>query len=180
VAEFAGIPQTTVQQVIREEEAEYYYLIELASDELVKTRLLPARFITIADSLYGLGITRFLVNDMGLLPKKQFITDAVPPEHQEKIRALMNDLEGDFNVEVEFVSGSGEAQNRIVEDGFEEKAFIFGSGWEKTFSAGQNTLSLPVSTPLLDRMVLNRSYAGYNGALTLLEDTCSLILGRYQ
>jgi nitrogenase molybdenum-iron protein beta chain len=182
VAEALSLEETPVRKFIDREERDYYYLIERASDELLKTRILPTRFITIADSLYALGLTRFLVNDMGLLPMTQFITDPVPEQHRIPYAALMNDLEGGLSTALEFVSGSGEAQQRILEAGLEaeEKAFILGSGWERSFSAEQKTLSIPVSTPLLDRMVLNRSYAGYSGALTLLEDMCSLILGRYQ
>jgi nitrogenase molybdenum-iron protein beta chain len=177
-----SLEETSVRKCIDREERDYYYLIERASDELLKTRILPARFITIADSLYALGLTRFLVNDMGLLPMTQFITDPMPEQHRAPYTAFMNDLEGGLSTALEFVSGSGEAQQRILETGLEaeEKAFILGSGWERSFSAEQKTLSIPVSTPLLDRMVLNRSYAGYSGAMTLLEDMCSLILGRYQ
>ncbi|MDR3145125.1 MAG: hydrogenase [Treponema sp.] len=180
VADFTGMETEGVRNFIDWEEGEYYYLVERAADEMVKTRLLPTRFITIADSLYGLGITRFLVNDMGLIPRTQYITDQVPEEYQEGIREAMRGLEGGISAPAVFVSGSGEAQDLIARGGFANKAFILGSGWERTFSAAQGTLSLPVATPLLDRMVLNRSYVGYHGALTLLEDMCSLILGRYQ
>lgn len=180
VAYFAGIPSPAVNRVTEKHEREYYYLIERASDELVKTRLLPSRFITVADSLYALGITKFLVNDMGLLPQIQFVTDNPPEEYHDSISREFNLLEGGIRAVVEFTGSSGLAQERIATYDFKDKAFILGSGWEKSFSKNTGTLTLPVAAPLLERMVLNRTYVGYRGALTLLEDICTVLLGSYQ
>jgi len=179
-AEFAGIDGGAAQRIIDEENREYYYLIERASDELVKTRLLPSRFITVADALYAAGITRFLVNDIGLIPQIQYITDNPPPEFHDEITEVINDLDDGIKTPVVFVSGSGEAHDDILSRNFDDKAFIIGSGWEKSFAAEYSTKTLAVSAPLLDRMVLNRTYAGYTGALTLIEDICTPILGAYQ
>jgi nitrogenase molybdenum-iron protein beta chain len=180
VADALGISPGIVDEAIAQEEAVYYYYIDRNGDELTKTRLLPARFITIADSLYALGLTRFLVNDMGLIPQIQVITDAAPPESHEAIRAAFDAVDWHHEVLVEFANGSGEAQDIIRERGIISSAYILGSGWERSFALERGTLLLPVATPILERLVLNRTYVGYRGALTLLEDLCSPNLSRFQ
>ncbi len=46
----------------------------------------------------------------------------------------------------------------------------------REFNAYQVSVSLPVS----DRLVLNSTYAGYDGGLRLTEDIYSVILASYQ
>ena len=179
VAQYAHIPGKVAEEVIARHERDYYYFIERASDDLIKTRLLPSRFYTIADSFYSLGLTRFLVNDMGLIPETQFITDDTPEAFRPSVKAEFERVETSLEVKVEFVQSSGPAQQLIRERGFRGKPLILGSGWEKTFSQQVNAHFLPLSAPLLERMVLNRTYAGYDGALTLLEDIGSLLLSSY-
>lgn len=180
VGELAQVSTTLVEQVIAGHERNYYYFIERAADDLLKTRLLPAHFYTVADSFYSLGLTRFLVNDMGLIPETQFVTDDPPEEFRASLAAEYAKADSSLEIRVEFVPGSGPAQKIIRERGFRGKPLILGSGWEKTFSQEVDAHFLPLSAPLLERMVLNRSYAGYEGALSLLEDICSLVLGGYQ
>ncbi|MFT8889709.1 MAG: nitrogenase component 1 [Ethanoligenens sp.] len=180
VAEFAQIGNDTANQVIDRNERDYYYFIERAADELLKTRLLPRSFFTVANISYAVGLTKFLVNDMGLLPKAQFITDNPPEPFREKIRSEICNVDNDTEFKVVYSSGGGEAQDELRALSFEGKPLILGSGWEATFARNIGAYCLLLAGPLLDRMVLNRSYTGYYGALILLEDICSLVLNDYQ
>jgi nitrogenase molybdenum-iron protein beta chain len=180
VGAFTGIAEDKVEEVIGRNEKRYYYFIERAADELLKTRLLPRRFIVTADASYALGISKFLVNDMGMIPETQFITDGTPEESRDDIIREFSNFNGGIKAEVEFALGSGYVQERIRSMRFSSPPLILGSGWEKTFSKEIGSLCIPIATPLLERMTLSRTYAGYDGALTLVEDICTAVLGSYQ
>ena len=53
---------------------------------------------------------------------------------------------------------------------------VLGSALEEGVAAELGAAFLQLSFPLSDRVVLNRSYAGYRGAATLLEELGSAIL----
>jgi len=57
-----------------------------------------------------------------------------------------------------------------------EAQLILGSSLEREVSVELGVPFLALSFPLADRIVLERSYAGYRGATTLLEDIGSTIL----
>ncbi|MCG2729975.1 MAG: hydrogenase, partial [Acetobacterium sp.] len=46
---------------------------------------------------------------------------------------------------------------------------ILGSSWESDVAKELNGLLIPISTPIVSEVVINRTYVGYKGALTLLE-----------
>ncbi len=57
---------------------------------------------------------------------------------------------------------------------------ILGSAWEKVLAEEINGYQLSVAMPVSDRLVLNRAYVGYGGALRLVEDIYSLVLADFQ
>ena len=71
VGEFAGVEKEKVEEVIKEHEDYYYYLIERYADLFLENRVINKQFTVIADAQYSLGITKFLVNDLGLVPAKR-------------------------------------------------------------------------------------------------------------
>lgn len=54
--------------------------------------------------------------------------------------------------------------------------FILGSSYEKDLANKVGAKLLSVSYPILNRAILNRGYAGYNGGLHLVEDLLNVIL----
>ena len=54
---------------------------------------------------------------------------------------------------------------------------ILGSSLERSVADKLDATFLPISFPIANRLILNRSYAGYEGGLTLIEDLGSAILG---
>ncbi|MCX7923556.1 MAG: hydrogenase [Clostridia bacterium] len=180
VGEYAGLDSKRIEEVINRHENEYFYYIERSADVLLETRLLPRRFITVADSFYTLGVSKFLINDMGLLPETQFITDDVSPEHQEKIEEEFKNFIDGISSEVVFTNDGGLAQETIRNIKFRGRPLILGSAWERVLAEDINGYQLSISMPLSDRLVLNRSYVGYEGALRLVEDIYSLVLQDFQ
>ena len=92
VGEFAGVDPKKVEDIITEHENYYYYLIERYADLFLETRVMAKQFSVIGDAQYALGITKFLVNDLGLIPAQQFVTDDTPKQHCDAIKAEFEDL----------------------------------------------------------------------------------------
>lgn len=180
VAEFTGIESAVVEQVIKEQEDNYYYYIERAADVLLETRILPRRFITISDSFYSLGISRFLINDLGLLPETQFITDSTPEEYQENVAGEFKKFADGITAEVIFTNDGGVVQEHLRKIKFRSRPLIIGSSWDRVIARELKAYQISVSTPTSDRMILNRSYVGYEGALRLTEDIYSIVLDDFQ
>lgn len=180
VGEHTGIEKNRIEEVIRRHEAEYYYYIERSADVLLETRLLPRRFITIADSFYTLGIAKFLINDLGLLPENQYITDGVSEEYQESIIAEFKKFADGITANVFFNSDGGAIHEDIRKIKFRSRPLILGSAWDRVLSNEVNGYQLSISMPVSDRLALNRSYVGYQGALRLVEDIYSIVLSDFQ
>ncbi|WP_094606697.1 Nitrogenase molybdenum-iron protein beta chain [Sporomusa silvacetica DSM 10669] len=180
VGKYAGIEEKRVEKVISRHEADYYYYIERSADVLLETRLLPRRFVTITDSFYALGVSKFLVNDLGLLPETQYITDGVTEEYQENIAAEFQNFVDGITANVVFTNDGGVAHEDIRKIKFRGRPLILGSSWDKALAKELNGYQLSVSMPVSDRLALNRAYTGYQGALRLTEDIYSLVLADFQ
>jgi len=180
LGDFAGITPQKVEDVINKHEKEYYSFIESALEVLYQTRIVPNRFITVADSFYSLGITRFLINDLGLMPETQFITDGVTPEYQEALTEEFSKFNDGIKAEVLFSNDGGWVQEVISKMNLTGRVLLVGSAWEKVFSKKINGFHLSISMPVADRLILNSSYVGYDGALRLLEDIYTEIISNSQ
>jgi nitrogenase molybdenum-iron protein beta chain len=180
VGQYAGVEEKRVEKVIAKHEAEYYYYIERSADVLLETRLLPRRFVTIADSFYALGVAKFLINDLGLLPETQYITDGVAEEYQAGIAAEFANFTDRITAKVVFTSDGGAAHEDIRTIKFRSRPLILGSAWDRVLSEELKGYQLSLSMPVSDRLVLDRSYVGYNGALRLVEDIYSVVLADFQ
>lgn len=180
VGQYAGVEEKRVEKIIAKHEAEYYYYIERSADVLLETRLLPRRFVTIADSFYALGVAKFLINDLGLLPETQYITDGVAEEYQAGIVAEFSNFTDHITAKVIFTSDGGAAHEDIRTIKFRSRPLILGSAWDRVLSEELKGYQLSLSMPVSDRLVLDRSYLGYNGALRLVEDIYSVVLADFQ
>lgn len=181
VGEFAGMDRSKTESFIRKEEGRFYYYLERAADFLLEFRYdLPGRFVTVCDALYALGISRFLVNDLGLLPGEQFVTDQTPPEHREQLLAHFAALSSSVSAPVTFTPDGGEVQRRLREGKYHQPPLIIGSTWDKDIARELRGYQVSLSLPVTDRLVLDRSYVGYRGGLRLAEDIYAAILGSYQ
>lgn len=178
---FAGADPSRTAAFIRQEEARFYYYLERAADFLLEFRYdLPGRFTTVGDALYALGISRFLVNDLGLLPGEQFVTDQTPPEHREAVQAQFAALSPTVAAPVHFTADGGEVQQRLRQARHHQPPLIIGSSWDKDIARELKGYQLSLSLPVTDRLVLDRAYVGYRGGLRLAEDIYAAILGSYQ
>lgn len=180
VGRYAGVDETVIDRVIAKHEDEYYYYIERSADVLLETRLLPRRFITIGDSFYVSGIAKFLINDLGLLPETQYVTDGVAEEYQGDIAAEFKNFIDNITAKVVFTNDGGAVHEDIRKIKFRSRPLILGSAWDKVLSKDINGYQLSISMPVSDRLILDRFYVGYKGALRLVEDVFSVVLADFQ
>lgn len=171
VAAFAGSDPEQAERFIAQEERNYYRYLEDFSDFYAEYWWgLPAQFATIGDSAYNLALTKFLVNQLGIIPAKHIITENPPEEYREAIRNQYRQIADDVATEVEFEEDSYMIHQSIRQTHFGHKPpIIFGTTWERDLAKELKGAIVEVGFPASYELVLSRSYIGYRGALTLLE-----------
>jgi len=179
VGEFAGIKPEVVENVITEEELHYYYYIERYADVFLETRVMSKRFTVVSDAYYTLAYTKFLVNDLGLFPEKQYIVDDTPEEYREAINQYFEELNEGIKAVVEYSSDGHQIQKQIKEADFNGYPLILGSSYEKTLAKETDAHYINISYPMIERLVINSHVAGYSGGLKVLEDIYSVVLTRF-
>jgi nitrogenase molybdenum-iron protein beta chain len=180
VGEFAHLPQATVDRYVEKQEAHFYHYLDRAADFFMEMCWdLPARFINISDSFYSLGISRFLVNELGLLPGHQFVTDAPPEEYRPILSQQFASLAPKVSAEVTFSHDGGEIARIIKSGTYSDPPLIIGTSWDRDLAKQIGGYHLSIALPITDRLVLDRSYVGYEGGLRLIEDIYGAVLARY-
>ena len=179
VVEFAGLDSATVEAFIKKEEAAYYYYLESFSDFYSEYWWgLPAKFVVVGDSAYNLALNKFLVNQLGIIPAIQVITEDPPEEYREAIRNEFRTIAPDVSVEVIFEEDSYLIHQAIRQGEYGHKPpIIFGTTWERDLAKELKTAIVEVGFPASYEVVLTRSYVGYRGALILLEKIYTTTVG---
>lgn len=132
-----------------------------------------------ADAQYALAITKFLANDLGLVPAKQFITDDTPKEHREAIAAEFKNLSFGLEAEAVFEADGFKIREAVREHDYHGYPLILGSYYEKELSEELKGNYLNISWPVQDKIVLDNFYAGYAGGIRLIEDIYSVAVQRF-
>jgi len=171
VAQFAGVDGAKAEAFISREETTYYRYLEDFSDFYSEYWWgLPAKFVVVGDSAYNLALTKFLVNQLGIIPGKQIVTENPPQEFRDDIRAHYRSIAEDVSTDVEFEEDSYRIHQLIRATDYGQKPpIIFGTTWERDLAKELKTAIVEVGFPASYEVVLSRSYLGYRGALTLLE-----------
>ena len=182
VADFASLNQEKVESFIKKEEAKFYYYIERSADFFIEFRYdLAGRFFNINDSFYALGISKFLLKELGIVPGEQYITDDTPEEYQELIINEFKNLSKSTSAKVIFETDSGVIKQHIrTYNHNNHTPLILGSSWDRDIVSELNGFWLNVSLPVLHRLVMDRNYVGYSGGLRLAEDIYGSILETYK
>lgn len=179
VGKFAGIKENKVEEIINEKEKYYYYLIERYADMFLETRVMAKQFSVVADAQYTLGITKFLVNDLGLVPAKQFVADDTPKQFREQIRKEFENLNYGIKAEVTFETDGYKIHNEIKTHDYHGYPLILGSYYEKEVTEEMFGHYLNISWPVQDKVVLDDYYVGYTGGIRLIEDIYSVAVQRW-
>lgn len=129
------------------------------------------RFATITDSNYAIALNKFLVNEFGWIPLVALIYDDIPEGYQDSVKKELN-FKNTLSPEAIFTPDSGKIWDAVEKEAPE---FIFGGSIDKDLAAKIGANKLSISFPITDRIVIDRGYAGYRGAISLIEDALSQI-----
>ena len=165
VAEAMHLDQEIVDKVIAAEE-EYVYDYLAQSVGVVSWK----RFAVVADANNAVGITRYLANDFSFTPVLVIVSEPLfRQEDKDRIVAQIEDLEYAKPPKVIFASDQYEI-NQALREEEEEITLLIGSGNEREVALENDIQFILAAFPMNERLVFNRTYAGYRGSLTFTED----------
>jgi nitrogenase molybdenum-iron protein beta chain len=173
VGVFTGADKKRTEAVIKENEDEYYYFIERFADTFLEMRIMSKRFVTVSDAEYSLAVTKFFVNDLGMFPMTQFITDDTPKQYRPLIEKEFSELNYGIKAEVEFITEGRAIHDKIRKTDFAGIPMIVGTSWEHDVANEIYAHHINISYPLI-KLVMNSHLTGYSGGLKLIEDMYSI------
>lgn len=179
VGKFANVSEEKVEAVIKEHEDYYYYLIERYADLFLENRVINKQFTVVSDAQYALGITKFLVNDLGLIPAKQFVVDDTPKSVRNQITEEFKKLNYGIEAEVSFETDGFKIHEEIKQHDYHGYPLILGGYYEKEVTESLKGNFLNISWPVQDKVVLDDSYVGYTGGIRLIEDIYTIAVQRF-
>jgi nitrogenase molybdenum-iron protein beta chain len=185
VAKALGIDEAVAEAAIREEKAVYYSYLERLAD-LYNDIDLQRYAVVVGDGNYAPAITRFLSDELGWLPELAVITDFVDEAQQKRLLARFENFESGLEPAVRFDTDTSSIKKYIAQiwprnrneryyDAF-NPTVVVGSVFERDLAAEFGFPLLTAAYPVTNRVVLNRAYAGINGALSIVEDILSILV----
>ena len=180
IGRITGIDKEKVEGLIKKEEKRYYeYFISFSDFVAEQRNVLPYELYVVADSIYGLGLTDYLVNELGFLPYGIYLNDDPSAEKEELIRTAYKSVIEGFDDKLYFQADGGLITRDIEKKlGKSKKALICGSYWERCIAKDTNNFFLHASLPINAEIITNSSYVGYNGGLRLIEKIYSYAFNR--
>ncbi|MDQ0204519.1 nitrogenase component 1 [Pectinatus haikarae] len=180
VAAFAGLSSLPVEKAIEKEERRFYDYFVAVSDFIGEYwNNLPVDLYAVGDSIYAPGVSSFLVNELGLVPRGVYVTDEPQPAWQSVITETLAARDSRLAAVLKFENDGGAIEMDIREkDKNAGKSIILGSSWEKFLAVDVDSLYAYLSLPLDEIVILNHSYMGYSGGLRLIEEVYSAVFKR--
>ncbi|HWR42642.1 nitrogenase component 1 [Sporomusa sp.] len=181
-----NVEKAVTEQVVAEEKSRYWSYLERLAD--VASDLDLQRYsVVVGDSNYAPALARFLADDLGWLPELVVITDDFEEEKQQLVTARFDNFTSGFRPKVVFDTDTSNVDKHLAAtwprnnndryfDSF-SPAFVLGSSLDRDFANSIGATHLSVSYPISNRVVLDRGYVGYRGALSLVEDIFGLLVG---
>jgi nitrogenase molybdenum-iron protein beta chain len=180
-----NVGKSVVEQAIADEKRYYWHYLERIVENYGDIDF-QNYLVTIADSYYAHAITKFLVNDFGWVPHFVAVHDLESELEQQSYRALFDDLAAETKPTILFEQNNIELEKALRNSWPQfrnekyynklDHVYIVGSSLERGLANEFGAGFLPAVFPVANRLVLNRGYAGYRGALTLVEDIISSLL----
>lgn len=183
VAEKLEIEPQRVEEVIAQENKEYYGYFERAVDIFTDADYkFYAAIIT--NSNYAIPYAEFLERELGWVPKDIFITDLLHDGQKELLREAFQakNLLGELIFERDTSRIGVTLRQRHPQDQGQRyfdaytPLYLLGSSLEKELAVGRGLNYLSVSFPVYNRIIVDRGYSGYRGGLHLFEDLINVLV----
>ena len=165
VANALNLDSKLVDAVIADEERYVYnYLAQAIGVVSWK------RFAVVADANNAVGFTRYLANDYSFSPVLVIISEPIfRKEDKERIINEIQNLEYAKPPKVLFITDQYEI-NKAIREEEEEITLLVGSSNEREIALEKDIQFILGAFPMSERLIFNRTYAGYRGSLTFTED----------
>ncbi|SDA21772.1 nitrogenase molybdenum-iron protein beta chain [Ruminococcus sp. YE71] len=181
VADAVGADKKLTEQFIKKEEERFYIYLERMADFILEFKYnIPRRFYSVLDSSYAVGMSKFLVNELGILPSGVFISDNTPEKFQKLVTEELNNISEYRSVTPVFETDGEKILLEIDKDDHKNRFIILGSAWESHYAKEHDADLLLLNIPLTYRLVLNCTYIGYNGGLRVIEEIYNGVLSTYR
>lgn len=182
VGEKLNIEKTVIDGVVEEEKKYFYSYLERIVD--VASDLDFQRYVvTITDSYYAYPIVDFVSEELGWIPHFVSVNDLQDKEKQEAYAKKFEQLTSETKPLVIYEDKVGLTKKKLRASwpyNNNQKyydalgpLYIIGSVVERDLANEYGAGFLTVAFPVSNRAVLNKGYAGFRGALTLVEDLLS-------
>ena len=183
-----NISESVIDKALENERNIYYDYFERFLDIYTDADL-QRYAIIVGDANYAPSLSRFVSDELGWLPELAVVTDLLNENEKNIVAEQFEGFESGLETTVKFDSDTSSVKKYLREVWEPNKnqryydsmtpIVVIGSIFEKDLAASINAPLVTVSYPITNRIVLNRSYIGFNGGLTLTEDILSsLITGR--
>lgn len=165
VAEAMNLDKDLVDKVIQSEEGYVYHYLE-QSIGVVSWK----RFAVVSDASSAVGITRYLANDFSFTPVLVIISEPIfRQEDKDRIIEQIHAMEYAVPPKVVFTADQYEINQTLLNEE-KEITLLIGSSNEREVALEKDIQFILASFPMSERLVFNRTYAGYRGSLTFTED----------
>ncbi len=182
------LPIDVIEAALQYEREIYYDYFERFTDIYTDADL-QRYAVVVGDLNYAPSLTRFLSDELGWIPKLSVITDILSEKQKGRIEKTYKNYESGLTVSVKFDTNTASVKKylrEVWEPNKNQKYYdsltplvVIGSILEKDLATSLNAPLVTVTYPITNRVVLNRSYVGFNGGLILTEDILSaLVAGR--
>lgn len=180
ISQGAEIDEAAARAFIKHESDAYYEEIDNLATFLLEFRYgLPNHVHILHDAGYVVGLSKFLLHEVGIIPKEQFVTDATPEKFQDAIRADLKSTSEKREIPLYFEPDAGLAQEILRGIHHNGRGLIIGSGWDKELAKEKNCDFLSAAIPSPYRLVMTTNYAGFTGGLRVIEDIYHIVLSTY-
>ena len=170
LVEYAGLDQVRAESYIKKSEDRYYYYISRHQAFVYACKYIPKDFYFIGSASAAVSVTRFMVNDVGSVPLRIYITDNVPKDRQEDVRKSLYDVElEEKDYEVIFTEDGGLAAADLRKE-HEDRSVVFGSNWDLLTARSIGSAFVPVCAPYGQTLIGSKNYFGYEGGVALFSD----------
>lgn len=177
----AELDTDTAEDFIRHEREAYYEEIDNLATFLLEFRYgLPNHVHIVHDSGYVLGLSKFLLHEVGIVPKEQFAVDNTPQRFQKQIAAELQSTSDKKVIPLTFEPDAGKVQDTLRSLHHGGRGLIIGSGWDKELAREKDYDFLSASVPTPYRLVMTTNYVGFSGGLRVIEDIYGAVLATYR
>ena len=174
--EEADLDREKTEALIRERADRYFYYFDRNLNwlfDMHNQRSLPREFFANTSAAAALSVTKYLVSDLGLCPRKIFIPEDVPGKHREGVRNLFLEAAKGYIHEddIIFTDDGGLFEEYLREvDQTVRKSAVFGSIWDDLPAKTANMPFVSVGMPYGDVLIGDKNYFGTDGAIRLMAD----------